>query len=317
MIPTLDPKVAFAFGAGVATFFAPCAYPLLPGYVGYCLNRLDGDQQTLGPILTRGLVAGGGVVATRTLRWPGGDLVLNADTRGGEITVRVSDASRQPIEGFDHTDCVPFRGDDTDRVIRWRGGSLDVEPKAADEIGGSTPPLIVDSEAYHYAGGQLVFTGRVRVQHPRWYLECPRLVLHLLPEANRIRQVVAEQGVKFGQIQAASEDAGVSPWSIQCQTVTVEMTDNGERVQRIIAEKEVVYEQGTRRATGKKATFDADTGDVELTGDPVFENDQIVLTEASVLIWNRYHQGLAALGGYNIHGKLTKEELSSEAIQEP
>lgn len=31
--------VAFAVSAGVATFFAPCAFPLLPGYVGYYLRR--------------------------------------------------------------------------------------------------------------------------------------------------------------------------------------------------------------------------------------------------------------------------------------
>lgn len=33
--------VGFAFGAGVATFFAPCAFPLLPGYVAYYLGRGD------------------------------------------------------------------------------------------------------------------------------------------------------------------------------------------------------------------------------------------------------------------------------------
>jgi cytochrome c-type biogenesis protein len=31
-------KVAFAFSAGLATFLAPCAYPLLPGYVAYFLG---------------------------------------------------------------------------------------------------------------------------------------------------------------------------------------------------------------------------------------------------------------------------------------
>jgi cytochrome c-type biogenesis protein len=56
--------LAFALTAGLATFFSPCAYPLLPGYVGYCLSRLDDDEATLGPALVRGLVAGSGVVAT-------------------------------------------------------------------------------------------------------------------------------------------------------------------------------------------------------------------------------------------------------------
>lgn len=33
--------VGFAAGAGVTTFFAPCAFPLLPGYVGYYLSESD------------------------------------------------------------------------------------------------------------------------------------------------------------------------------------------------------------------------------------------------------------------------------------
>ncbi|QLH80047.1 cytochrome C biogenesis protein [Halosimplex rubrum] len=40
----LSGAVAFAVGAGVATFFAPCAFPLLPGYVGYFLERGGDDS---------------------------------------------------------------------------------------------------------------------------------------------------------------------------------------------------------------------------------------------------------------------------------
>lgn len=35
-------RLGFAFAAGAATFFAPCAFPLLPGYVGYYLGQDDG-----------------------------------------------------------------------------------------------------------------------------------------------------------------------------------------------------------------------------------------------------------------------------------
>lgn len=35
--------LVFAVTAGVATFFAPCAFPLLPGYVGFYLRQRDGD----------------------------------------------------------------------------------------------------------------------------------------------------------------------------------------------------------------------------------------------------------------------------------
>ncbi|KAB1194531.1 cytochrome C biogenesis protein [Haloferax sp. MBLA0076] len=52
--PAFAGTLAFALSAGVATFFAPCAYPLLPGYVGYYLSRDDAD---LGGAITRGGVA--------------------------------------------------------------------------------------------------------------------------------------------------------------------------------------------------------------------------------------------------------------------
>lgn len=56
--------VAFAVGAGIATFFSPCAYPLLPGYVGYYASRTEDAEPTLGGSLARGVVAGAGVIAT-------------------------------------------------------------------------------------------------------------------------------------------------------------------------------------------------------------------------------------------------------------
>ncbi len=38
------PLVAFAFSAGLGTFFAPCAYPLLPGYVSFYLGETAGGD---------------------------------------------------------------------------------------------------------------------------------------------------------------------------------------------------------------------------------------------------------------------------------
>ncbi len=44
-------RIGFAFAAGAATFFAPCAFPLLPGYVAYYLGRGDGGETA--PLPTR------------------------------------------------------------------------------------------------------------------------------------------------------------------------------------------------------------------------------------------------------------------------
>ncbi|MGI5816545.1 MAG: hypothetical protein ACOX9R_00435 [Armatimonadota bacterium] len=67
----------------------------------------------------------GGVVVTRQIRWPGGDLVLNADASDGEIAVRVSDGLRKPVEGYDYDDGEAFSGDSVAHTVRWGARSLD------------------------------------------------------------------------------------------------------------------------------------------------------------------------------------------------
>ena len=55
---------AFALGAAVATFFAPCSYALLPGYVAYYVAATEGKRAPLGGALIRGIAATTGVFAT-------------------------------------------------------------------------------------------------------------------------------------------------------------------------------------------------------------------------------------------------------------
>jgi cytochrome c-type biogenesis protein len=54
--------VAFAAGAGVATFLSPCALPLVPGYLGFYANAGDADGEAAGIVL-RGLAASTGLLA--------------------------------------------------------------------------------------------------------------------------------------------------------------------------------------------------------------------------------------------------------------
>jgi cytochrome c-type biogenesis protein len=44
MEPVSAGRLAFAFSAGLATFFAPCAFPLLPGYVAFYLGQGSGEE---------------------------------------------------------------------------------------------------------------------------------------------------------------------------------------------------------------------------------------------------------------------------------
>ncbi|RAW43961.1 cytochrome C biogenesis protein [Halorubrum sp. 48-1-W] len=62
--PALATDLSFAVASGVATFFSPCAYPLLPGYVGFYVNQTDANEVSIAGAGTRGIAAGLGVLAT-------------------------------------------------------------------------------------------------------------------------------------------------------------------------------------------------------------------------------------------------------------
>jgi hypothetical protein len=88
------------------------------GQIGLAKLRREGFISMRGP-------AGGGVLVSRPIRWPGGDLVVNADASAGELRVRVADASRKPRDGFNYDDCTPFTADAVRGTIRWGDRSLD------------------------------------------------------------------------------------------------------------------------------------------------------------------------------------------------
>jgi cytochrome c-type biogenesis protein len=56
-------SVAFAAGAGAATFLSPCALPLVPGYVGFYLSAAGGQRPGRG-LAVRALAVAAGVLAT-------------------------------------------------------------------------------------------------------------------------------------------------------------------------------------------------------------------------------------------------------------
>lgn len=63
---------------------------------------------------------GGGVIITRQIKWPGGKLFVNAAAADGELKVRVSDANRKVLPGFDYADCVPLTADSLSHEVQWQ-----------------------------------------------------------------------------------------------------------------------------------------------------------------------------------------------------
>ena len=88
------------------------------GGIGLATVRKEGFISQHGPKT-------GGVVCTRAIRWPGGDLIVNADAHAGKMQVRVSDELRKPIAGFNYDDMPAFTGDNVNHEVKWNGKSLD------------------------------------------------------------------------------------------------------------------------------------------------------------------------------------------------
>jgi hypothetical protein len=97
----------------------PPDQPRTPG-VGLATMRKEGFISVRGP-------SAGAVLVTRQIEWPGGDLMVNAEAKEGELTVRVTDARRKPLAGFDYADCKPIQSDGVRQRVMWKGGSLEAQ----------------------------------------------------------------------------------------------------------------------------------------------------------------------------------------------
>lgn len=64
---SLAGAVAFAAGTGLATFFAPCAFPLLPGYVGYYVAESDSDTAVVAAAVAAAIGAVAAIAAVAGL----------------------------------------------------------------------------------------------------------------------------------------------------------------------------------------------------------------------------------------------------------
>ena len=66
-----------------------------------------------------------GTLTTQPFVCPGGRLLVNADARGGAVTVEVLDESGEPIPGFEAARCAPLTADAVAAPVHWADADLD------------------------------------------------------------------------------------------------------------------------------------------------------------------------------------------------
>ena len=65
-----------------------------------------------------------GMLTTRTVRFSGGHLFVNADLKGGELRAEVLDHQGRVLPAFSREACEPLRTSGTRQPVTWRGASL-------------------------------------------------------------------------------------------------------------------------------------------------------------------------------------------------
>jgi hypothetical protein len=63
-------------------------------------------------------------VLTRPIRWPGGHLEINSNSKDGFLRVRITDQRRNTIEGFNYDQCISFTGDNIRHRVAWEEGDI-------------------------------------------------------------------------------------------------------------------------------------------------------------------------------------------------
>ena len=69
----------------------------------------------------------GATLVTKSIKTTGHHLSINFQTRpGGSVRVALIDpATKKPLDGFSFDECEPLEGDDTHRIVSWKGMELD------------------------------------------------------------------------------------------------------------------------------------------------------------------------------------------------
>lgn len=104
----------------ISVYATEAYYGLEPGRVRRFVYRTDGF------VSLRSTTAEGEII-TKSLKWNGKNLYLNAAVRkGGSVRAELIGESGKPVPGFSVQDAVPFSGDSIAARVQWKNGkSLD------------------------------------------------------------------------------------------------------------------------------------------------------------------------------------------------
>ena len=204
------------------------------------------------------------------LREGKGDLLL-ANTKENEMLVRGHASMRLPAQELGQTP--------GDRVRS--PGSRVPSPESRVESAGTNRFAEIFAEEYRIKPQEIVFRGKVRMDHPRMQCDCEKLTARAVESGEKVQRIVAERDVVFDLIQENARKARVN-----------------DRPQK-------VHGTGDKAVYSYGITAGATNEVVELTGNPAMLQTTNCAFQNPIIILDCAHEKVVAPGRYQIQGSAT------------
>jgi lipopolysaccharide export system protein LptA len=211
------------------------------------------------------------------LREGKGDLLL-ANTKENEMIVRGHASMRLPAEELGQTAGERVR---SPKSKVQSPQSRVQSPELEAQRPGTNRFAEIFAEEYRIKPQEIVFRGKVRMDHPRMQCDCEKLTARAVESGEKVQRIVAERDVVFDLIQENARKARVN-----------------DRPQK-------VHGTGDKAVYSYGITAGATNEVVELTGNPAMLQTTNCAFQNPIIILDCAHDKVVAPGRYQIQGTAT------------
>jgi lipopolysaccharide export system protein LptA len=233
-----------------------------------------------------------------------GNPAWKTEQREGRADVLQFDLAKNVMRGQGHAFCKLSRAGEAQPIFLLAQLGRTTNAPAASAATGRTE---ISSDEYTIQRDAAVFTGHVRAddfqaEQLRGHLSGGKLTATISTASNQIEEVLAEQDVIVEQTPDTARGANAVLQRLACGSLAMRVDPATGRVGSAVASSRVIVEHGDMTGRGEKATyrFEQDQPMIELTGGPVLQARDWLLTNAESVVWNLMGKTARARGPWKI-----------------